>query len=130
MEQIEMIFDRPTLDGFVQGYLKCALWSTNNVHGDPLDCQYGIDDFDCASLDSAIKDCDQFRKDGAIHLTSPPFMLAHAATIGHNFWLSRNGHGSGLHDMFDHHSAAALHGLASTYGDKCVFTSYDHGVCF
>ena len=131
MEQIEMIFDRPTLDGFVQGYLRCALWSTNDVHGASLDARYSIADFDLASLDSAVKDCDQFRLDGAAHLTSPPFMLAHAAKIGHNFWLSRNGHGSGLCDMFDHHqSSGALHGLASTYGAKCVYTSYDHGVCF
>ncbi len=130
MKQIEINFDRPVLDGFVQGYLKCALWSTNNVHGEPLDEQYDIDDFDFSSLDKAVKICDQFRAEAGVHLTTGPFMYTHAATIGHNFWLSRNGHGSGLCDMFDHHSAAALHSLASTYGGECVFTSYDHGVCF
>ncbi len=128
--QIEMNFYKPVLDGFTQGYLRCALWATNNVHGEPLDEQFTIEDFEAASLDVAIKDCDSFRKAAGVRLTTGPFMYAHAATVGHNFWLSRNGHGTGLWAMFDHPSCEEVHKIALAYGEKHVFTSYDHGVCF
>ena len=81
---------------FTLAYLECALWSsTDNSRdngGDPLDDNYGIEDMAQSCIDSAIEDCDDF-------------VAAHAELIGdqleqagHDFWLTRNGHGAGFWD--------------------------------
>ncbi len=83
------------LDEFTQAYIICALWSTNDESnesgGDPLDANYGIDDLHVDTLMAMIADCFAFQRDNAKDLENYP--IEHA---GHDFWLTRNGHGCGF----------------------------------
>ena len=61
------------LDDFTRGYLECALWSsTDNSRddgGDPLDDNYGIEDFSESALRESVADCKAFQSECAALLT-------------------------------------------------------------
>lgn len=83
------------LDKFTRQYLETALWSSNDESdesgGEPFDCNYSIEDIADEAIDAAIADCEDFQwKYG--HLYGDP------GQAGHDFWLTRNGHGAGFWD--------------------------------
>jgi len=92
-----------SLDDFTRQYLETALWSTNDestpAGGEPLDQNYDIDDIAPETLEQMVKDCEAFQRDEAADLA-----LAYQhkgydeGSAGHDFWLSRNGHGAGFFD--------------------------------
>jgi hypothetical protein len=85
------------LDEFTHGYLETALWAetdqSNDQGGSPLDENYDIEDFSQESLEQAIEDCKKFQEENAALLTGLDLSVA-----GHDFWLTRNGHGAGFWD--------------------------------
>jgi hypothetical protein len=85
------------LDPFTRQYLVTALWSsTDNATpqgGAPLDENYSIEDIAPESIQQAIEDCKKFQADNATDLEGSDL-----ETAGHDFWLTRNGHGSGYWD--------------------------------
>lgn len=97
-----------TLDDFTRGYITCALWSSavimdNDAEGydEPLDKNHGIDDIGPATLAEMVKDCAQFQSDNAEVLARagyPANNFNNESHAGHDFWLSRNGHGAGYFD--------------------------------
>ena len=82
------------LDTFTRAYIKCALWSsTDNADdsgGEPLDRNYSAKDIAPETLQRMADDCAAFQHEAAI---APHFKEA-----GHDFWLTRNGHGAGFWD--------------------------------
>ena len=105
------------LDAFVRGYLVCALWSSTDYDGEPLNDNYDETDIapqclagmraDCVSfIDAQMEDLKQYvarmsRDEGEAW-----------SSAGHDFWLTRNGHGAGFWDrglgeLGDRLSAAA-----------------------
>lgn len=101
-----MIIDfqsNPHLGAFMAGYEECALWSSIDDDDEPL-VSYELasetqDKFesDCAAFYMANKDL--------IHCDDAPLADRHAcigdrqaARAGHDFWLTRNGHGAGFWD--------------------------------
>ena len=90
-------------DAFLRQYLVTALWSsTDNADdsgGEPLDANYSVSDFTKESLRKAKKDCDNFVAYAADELAQ--LKDEHGADDGqngHDFWLTRNGHGAGFWD--------------------------------
>jgi hypothetical protein len=90
-------------ESFFRQYLATALWSSNDesneTGGEPLDSNYSIDDFTKESLRKARKDCDNFVAYAAEDLEK--LKEEHGADDGqngHDFWLTRNGHGAGFWD--------------------------------
>lgn len=84
---------RDILDDFQRAYAECALWSSIDDKGQPLD--HGRDASDIAPETIAVMrtDCDAFRATHAADLKGIPDDQA-----GHDFWLTRNGHGAGFWD--------------------------------
>lgn len=86
------------LDKFTRAYIECALWSTNDnaddTGGSPLDDNYDISDIAPETLARMISDCEQFQADNRADLDNCDLSLER----GHDFWLKRNGHGSGFWD--------------------------------
>jgi len=96
-------------DTFTQSYIETALWSSSDNKddsgGDPLDQNYSASDITVDTLNAMIADCMKFQADNAPMLRRAYEEgrgrgRAHydAASAGHDFWLTRNGHGAGFWD--------------------------------
>lgn len=87
-----------SLDDFTRAYIECALWSSTEISedgdmGEPLDANYFIEDIALKTLREMVADCRAFQKDNAADLAG-----LDASQCGHDFWLTRNGHGAGFWD--------------------------------
>ncbi len=111
--------DRPNgLDAFITGYLACLLWvGTDNTNpergGEPLDSRFSIIDIPQAEIEKATEACTDFynanRVDWVDHMDDQ-----HA---GHNFALTRNGHGTGFWDRGMGEAGKRLTEACRPYGE-------------
>lgn len=85
------------MDNFTEAYIECALWSsTDNSRddgGDPLEDNHDVSDIAQKTLDSMKADCADFQEANANDLAD-----IDPSQAGHDFWLTRNGHGAGFWD--------------------------------
>lgn len=81
------------LDTFQAAYVTCALWSSNDDNGEPLDSL----DAEVAqeTLEKMAQDCNTFRAAHSNLLDTSGLSIEQQ---GHDLWLSRNGHGAGFFD--------------------------------
>jgi hypothetical protein len=98
------------LDDFTRAYLTAALWSSTDnsdpeTGGDPMDRNYGLDDFAPATLERAIADCKAFQEANTTDLATAYGLYDTSsdgdtpeAYAGRDFWLTRCGHGVGFRD--------------------------------
>jgi hypothetical protein len=90
------------IDDFASGYLEAALWAETD--GDaPLDDMYTINDISEETLDEMVVDCQKFQEENKELLRQAYSLYAkndwtHEEQAGHDFWLTRNGHGCGFWD--------------------------------
>lgn len=94
-----------SLDAFTRSYLETALWSSSECDDEgnyiyPLDEHYSIDDFMVQALKESIADCKAFQESEAGDLAKAyGFGPSYGPeSAGHDFWLTRNGHGAGFWD--------------------------------
>lgn len=125
----------PQLDAFTQAYVECALWSTNDESdekgGEPLDSNYSISDIDPASLAKMIDDCRHFQEENAADLATYKHPEWSAADLGgHDFFLTRNGHGAGFwdRDCLPEEARERLTAAAEKWGE--VDLTVDDGVVY
>lgn len=84
-------FGQPCPVEFVDGYVDCALWSSTDEHDAPMDnLDAELSDAARAAMQS---DCDDFWASNYADLRT-----LDAGEAGHDFWLTRNGHGAGFWD--------------------------------
>jgi hypothetical protein len=89
------------LSDFITGYLVCALWTgqdwdNQDESGNPSDMDgYTIYDFEPGTLAKMQADCKSFYE--AYSSLWDPFEYSDERA-GHDFWLTRNGHGAGFWD--------------------------------
>jgi hypothetical protein len=124
------------IDAFVRAYIAAALWSSTaygteeesdavaDGHGDSFDMSfeslnYDLSDLAPETLASMIADCDAFRESAGALLDEWSDEQA-----GHDFWLTRNGHGAGF---WDRGLAAgdALTDLAHPFGEVYLYLGGD-----
>lgn len=93
------------LDDFTQAYLRAALWSQTDDEGEPLDANYSIDELSSDAIALSIYDCYAFQNANKTLLTRAyrRYTLHNDAPTpehcaGHDFLLTRNGHGVGFWD--------------------------------
>lgn len=84
------------LETILSAYLDCALWSSTDEStesgGEPLDRNYSISDFTARARREAMRDIRTF-----LRLTAEIDSSAWSdEQLGHDFWLTRNGHGAGF----------------------------------
>lgn len=106
------------MDSFLEGYVECALWSSTDDAGFPLDDNYGVEDIDPATLTQMEVDCRDFQQAQAALLDEAQTirMMYDNANAGHDFWLSRNGHGAGFFDRGLGDVGDKLQAAARIYG--------------
>lgn len=113
----------PRLDSFTNAYFETALWSStdesNDQGGDPLDENYNVEDIAPETRAKMIADCADFQDRYADLLTAAENIDSERA--GHNFWLSRNGHGAGFFDD----DLDELQEAAKSYGEFNLYVGDD-----
>jgi hypothetical protein len=84
-----------SLDGFTHAYITCALWSSTDPDNDdrPLDRDYDESDLSDDCRAKMVADCKAFQEANAEDLS-----VGDDEQAGHDFWLTRNGHGAGFWD--------------------------------
>lgn len=121
----------PLSNDFLDGYLECCLWSSSDNSddsgGNPLDENYDVDDLADEALAKAIKDCNAFiRKAGKLMNALNKKLGTNDGQHGHDFWLTRNGHGVGFWDRNYGKAGDALTDFAKTFG-QCDAIVGDNG---
>lgn len=87
---------------FLSAYITASLWSSIDDNGDPLDDRFGPADLAPELLAQMTADCAKFESENAADIAlgctrgSGEFTATEQA--GHDFWLTRNGHGAGFWD--------------------------------
>lgn len=132
-----MTTTRPKLDAFTRAYLECALWSSINPDhdNDPdvpemLDALYDIEDIAPEALEKCIEDCRDFQEANADLLTAENYVGFSQWSVderaGHDFWLTRNGHGAGFWDGdWSKEAGRKLTEAAKVYGSVDLYPGDD-----
>lgn len=79
------------LDQFTLAYIECALWSSTDDDGEPLDS--GEHELAQETIDAMATDCAEFQRAHSELLED-----LSSSQAGHDFWLTRNRHGAGFWD--------------------------------
>jgi hypothetical protein len=95
-----------TLDDFTHGYVEALLWAERaDLPGaDPnddkslSDAGLGWDDFAPEAQAKIVADCAAFQLNNAADLAAGPLTPRSRDYPGHDFWLTRQGHGCGFWD--------------------------------
>lgn len=97
----------PKIDAFTLGYITAALWTTDPAPGQGEYCP-DLSRVSRAFRLRAIADCAAFQEAQSADLALYAELYAPGAgysvdeCAGHDFWLSRNGHGAGYFDRGDY----------------------------
>lgn len=119
------------LDEFTKAYIDAALWSSTDSNGSdsddtPLDENYSESDLSAGCLKQMQDDCRTFQSEYG-HLwenaTTGRREWGIDAQAGHDFWLTRNGHGAGFWDpeIYGDKSAEKLTKAANNFGEVCLY---------
>lgn len=137
------------IEEFVSAYIACALWSSTDESdesgGRPLDENYSADDI-ADEADTAIRtDCEDFIAANIDNLRAAQALMVgfHTgdgsgnlvkryrpsgysfAQAGHDFWLTRNGHGAGFWDRGLGSVGDRLAVAARFYGEENLYAGDD-----
>lgn len=94
------------VEDFVRGYIEAMLFTThddsNDAGGEPMKQNYTIDDIDPVAMDRIENDCRSFLHSAGPWITPERYKGAMVGSLeahaGHDFWLTRAGHGAGFWD--------------------------------
>lgn len=112
---------------FLNAYITCALWSSVNDNGEPLDSGYFKEDIDPDSLMLMTIDCYNFYVKNFQDDCPPDYSLSQA---GHDFWLTRNGHGAGYWDRGLGHDGDVLTTRAQAEGEVSLYVAANNIVYY
>jgi hypothetical protein len=106
------------LHPFMDGYLAAALWSSFDEAENPLDDKYSTEHLSEHAIRTSVKESVDFIKANAKDMEAsgaPP------EQHGHDFWLTRNGHGAGFWDRGYGAVGDRLSEAARPYGEVNIF---------
>lgn len=119
------------LEAFIRQYVRTALWSSCDEDGDPLDEAYGEENIAPAALEEMTGDCEAFVAEVAPLLERVAseyragILAAAYDGAGHDFWLTRNGHGAGFWDRGFGDLGEELTRAAKVYGSSDLYVGDD-----
>jgi hypothetical protein len=123
------------LEHFIRGYKVCALWSSTDVD-QPMDLNHDVNDIAPPTATKMEEDCRKFCEQNAEHLK--PEHLKRASFepgstwedyAGHDFWLTRCGHGAGFWDGdWISPAAEALTNSSNKFGNVDLYVGDDRQV--
>jgi len=104
----------------VDSYLETALWSSTGDDDEPLDKNFSIGDFSAEARALAEKECSEFYAKAESLLTDND-----PDHWPHDFWLTRNGHGTGFWDG-DYENGDELTEIAEQFYESDIYVG-DNG---
>lgn len=114
--------DMSNFDEFLNGYLVCALWSSVSWETEqPLDDDYSIEDISPETMAEMKSDCKDFVKSNIELLAE-----LNPSQCGHDFWLTRNGHGAGFWDRGYGELGEVLSTQSKIYGSVDLYVGDDN----
>ena len=109
---------------FHNDYLIAALWSSTDDKGEPLDDNYDISDIALKSVNAMLAECDDFID----YCNKLGIDMDETDHPGHDFWLTRNGHGAGFWDGGYPINGDALTHAAKTFGSVDLYVGDDNTI--
>ena len=102
-------------------YLITALWASTGDDAQPLDDAYGVEDIAPDSITQAEADCARF-----VEMAGGLLANQDDEMVGHDLWLTRNGHGAGFWDGdYPEPIGKALTDLAHKMGELNPYVADD-----
>lgn len=93
------VIRQPWFKDFFKAYQVAALWSSIDEAGIPLDSNFDLTDFDRASRRRMMFSCAEFvTRNLSLIQDAILYSNYNWEQAGHDFWLTRNGHGAGFWD--------------------------------
>lgn len=111
---------------FFLSYLECCVWSTCDDDGNPLDDSYDVDDIAPEAQSQAEEECLAFWEDNLADLESVGSPESH----GHDFSLTRNGHGAGFWDRGYGDVGQRLTDASKPWGEAWLYPGDDGRLYF
>jgi hypothetical protein len=116
------LIESMNIETVLNSYIETALWSSLDSKEQPLDDNYGPEDLSAEAKESMRNDVKDFL-DGNKDLLEESGLSDEQ--IGHNFWLSRNGHGAGFFDLGQESFWRDLQSAAEVYGSSDLYEGDD-----
>lgn len=115
-------------DEILRHYIVSAMWSTLDISDlyEYMDERYDIEDMDEETLAGMKTELFEFI-DKYYHLVDPTDVNPTMEHFVHDFWLTRNGHGSGYWDG-DYKNGEELSKAADEYGAVCLYVGDDNKI--
>ena len=124
--------DAYNVDEFTRAYIEAALWSSTDESddsgGEPLDNNYTIEEIADETRQEMIDDCSDFQSQANLGEIKDAPTGEHSieALAGHDFWLTRNGHGAGFWDGdWPEPYGDSLTELSKTFGEVDLYVGDD-----
>lgn len=125
--------ERVALDSFTYAYLECALWSSTDDAGEPIDDTYAFADLAYATVERAIDDCNLFQDANSEDIAQAPdgSNFNGIERAGHDFWLTRNHHGAGFWDGdYPKETGERLTVASHAFGELTLYVGDDGSLYF
>jgi hypothetical protein len=115
-----------SLEEMMTGYLECALWSSpEDDGGKHLDATFCVSDVSEEARSRAEADCSYF-----LSRTWAMAAKEDLGRVGHDLWLTRNGHGAGFWDGDYPEHGDALTAVARGMGEIDIYPGDDGKMYF
>lgn len=124
-------FGYDSLCAFTDAYIVAAMWSSIDDGGTPLDSAHDTDDLAPETLARMRADCRSFYDANVSHIFCDGAPNANdgsgvATMAGHDFWLTRNGHGAGFWDGdWPEPAATILDEASKNFGEFNLYVGGD-----
>ena len=120
------------LETMLRAYVGAALWSSTDDDGEPMDAGRDISDIAPDTLAGMRDDCETFANANASDIQAARDSGVYVAgerygysQVGHDFWLTRNGHGAGFWDRGLGDIGERLSAAARACGEVNLFVNDD-----
>jgi hypothetical protein len=110
------------IDRVLNAYAVCALWSSSDDEGEPLDGSYSLDDIAPKTWQAMREDVIAFC---AIHKPLIEEAGIDEEQVGHDLWLTRNHHGAGFWDRGLGEVGEKLTKAANSFGGVDLYVGDD-----
>jgi hypothetical protein len=122
-------FTDKEIDEMTRSYAVCALWSSTDDNGEPLDDGRDTSDIAPATYASMREDCAAFAAANLADIRAARYAIPGRfygpGNVGHDYWLTRNGHGAGFWDRGLGNIGERLSAAARLDGEVNLFVDTD-----